>query len=153
MDDDEPTEVGNTRRSTVLIVDDLVPLAMVLRRVLHEHEVTVVTRAEDALDLLASGRSFDVILSDLMMPRMTGMDLYDQLSRDFPWAAERMIFMTGTAFTPAAHAFFDRVANERLEKPFALGAVRAAVAKTAARTISRNSFRADANSSAEPDTP
>ena len=149
--DDEPNEVGNTRRATVLIVDDMVPLAMVLRRVLHEHEVTVVTRAEDALDLLASGRTFDVILSDLMMPRMTGMDLYDELSKGFPWAAERMIFMTGKAFTPAAGAFFQRIANERLEKPFALGAVRAAVAKVAARVNPRTSFGADANLSAEAD--
>jgi CheY-like chemotaxis protein len=140
MHDEKPT----TRRATVLVVDDELPLAMVLRRVLHDHDVAVVTSAADAVAILASGRTFDVILSDLMMPEMTGMALYDELSKQLPSAAERMVFMTGTAFTPEARVFFERVSNERLEKPFALGAVREVVEKVAARSKPRNFCRSDA---------
>jgi hypothetical protein len=42
-----------------------------------------------------------------------------------------MAFMTGGAFTPAARAFLDRVPNDRLEKPFNPGAVRALAQKFA----------------------
>jgi PAS domain S-box-containing protein len=106
------------RRGTVLIVDDEPAVGIVLGRVLRDHDVTVVTKAADALDLLLSGKHFDVILSDLMMPEMSGIDLYDELTRRFPDAAQRVVFISGGACTPAASAFLERVTNERMEKPF-----------------------------------
>jgi FixJ family two-component response regulator len=53
-----------------------------------------------------------------MMPGMSGMDLYGALARQTPKMASRVVFVTGGAFTPEANAFLDRVANERMEKPF-----------------------------------
>jgi CheY-like chemotaxis protein len=97
--------------------------------VLRDHDVTVVTTAQAALGLLISEMRYDVILSDLMMPEMSGMDLYDELARRCPRAAERMVFVTGGAFTSAANAFLDRVPNERIEKPFSAAAVRELVQK------------------------
>ena len=94
---------------------------------LREHDVTLVTSAADALQLVTSGNRYDVILSDLMMPEMSGMDLYEALVVRDPGAAQRMVFVTGGAFTPDAHAFLDRVTNERLDKPFAPKAIRALV--------------------------
>jgi len=86
--------------------------------VLRNHEVTVVTEAQSALDLLATGKDFDVILSDLMMPGMSGMEFHAALSGLHPRMASRVVFVTGGAFTPEANAFLDRVPNERMEKPF-----------------------------------
>jgi PAS domain S-box-containing protein len=105
-------------RATVLVVDDEPAIGLVLRRVLREHDVTVVTTARQALDLLAAGKCFDSILSDLMMPDMSGMDFHAELSRLFPDAARRVVFISGGAFTPGAQAFLDRVPNPRIEKPF-----------------------------------
>lgn len=105
-------------RASVLVVDDEPAVGAVFRRVLRDHDVTVVTTGQAALDLLASGRSFHVILSDLMMSELSGMDFYDLLTRRFPDAAPRVVFVSGGAFTPAAHAFLDRVTNERIWKPF-----------------------------------
>jgi CheY-like chemotaxis protein len=62
-----------------------------------------------------------VILCDLMMPDMTGMDLHAELARKLPEQATRMIFLTGGAFTPRAREFLDEVPNQRLEKPCDLG--------------------------------
>jgi hypothetical protein len=59
------------------------------------------------------------------------MELYDQLLRRQARLVERMVFITGGAFTPAANEFLDRVPNERLEKPFAVPAVRAIVERFA----------------------
>jgi len=49
---------------------------------------------------------------------MTGVDLYEELKRRDPAQADRMIFLTGGAFTPRAREFLSRVSNPKLEKPF-----------------------------------
>jgi len=122
------------RRRAVLIVDDEPAVGVALGRALREHDVTVVTSAQEALDLVVSKRSFDVILSDLMMPGMSGMDLYDELAGRCPQVVERMVFITGGAFTPAGIAFLERVPNLRLEKPFDAATVRTLVQQFGERT-------------------
>src|SRR5579872_2517935 len=109
----EPAE-----RARVLVVDDdpLVgdALALTLR---DEHDVVVVTSGRDALDRLEAGETYDVILCDLLMPVMTGMDLYARLVQSHPEAAGAMIFMTGGAVTPRARAFAASVADRCVPKP------------------------------------
>ncbi len=115
------------RRAAVLIVDDEPAVAAMLGRALRGHDVTIVSSVKDAIAQLDAGREFDAILSDLMMPVASGMDLYDVLTRRFPWAAERVVFVSGGAFTPTAQAFLDRVPNAHIEKPFGVSEVRALV--------------------------
>jgi two-component system cell cycle sensor histidine kinase/response regulator CckA len=105
-------------RAVVLVVDDEPAVGQALRRVLRDHDVTVVTRAQEALELLRAGKFFDVILSDLTMPSMSGMAFYDELTRTFPAAAERVVFVSGASFAPGALAFLLRSGRECIEKPF-----------------------------------
>jgi PAS domain S-box-containing protein len=119
--------VSASARATVLVIDDEPGVGAALRRVLREHDVTVRTSAREALALVAGGQRFDVILSDMMMPQMTGMDLHAELARLSPRDAAGMVFITGGAFTQAATAFLARVPNERIAKPFTAEAVRALV--------------------------
>ena len=84
----------------------------------------VVTSGRAAADLLAEDTRFDVILCDLMMPDMSGMELYAQLKTSAPDLAPRMIFVTGGAFTARAHEFLDSVPNARVDKPFDLDQLR-----------------------------
>lgn len=58
-----------------------------------------------------------MILLDLMMPEMTGAEVYEQLKRLSPDHADRVILMTGGAFTAAAREFLDRVRSPRVDKP------------------------------------
>lgn len=104
--------------AAVLVVDDEPTMGVIFRRVLRDHEVTAVTTAKQALELLESGKHFDVIFSDLMMPEMSGMEFHGELTRRWPHLAARVVFVSGGAFTPDAQAFLDRVDNERLDKPF-----------------------------------
>jgi CheY-like chemotaxis protein len=106
------------RRGHVLVIDDEPLIGNVIRRILHDHEVTVVQRGKDALARIALGGRFDLILCDLMMPEMTGMELHAEIARAYPALTDRMIFLTGGVFSPTAKSFLDRVPNERLEKPF-----------------------------------
>jgi CheY-like chemotaxis protein len=118
-------EQAGGRRGVVLVVDDEPMLGTVIQRMLSgEHEVIVVTSAAKALEFISSGQRFDVILSDLMMPEMTGMDLHAELLRLAPDQAQKMIFMTGGAFTEAAAGFLNSIPNQAVEKPFKRAALR-----------------------------
>ena len=108
----------SAHRPRVLVVDDEAAMGSALKRALHEHlEVVALTSAKQALELISDGEQFEVILSDVMMPEMSGMELHDSLARIAPEQARRMIFVTGGAFTVAAREFLDRVPNPRIEKP------------------------------------
>ena len=58
---------------------------------------------------------------------MIGGELFEEMRRRDPGVAERVIFLTGGAFTAAARAFLDSVPNQRIEKPFDPHHVRALI--------------------------
>ena len=119
---------ATSRRGRILVIDDEPIIGAAIRRALgREHEVHVLTRASDALERLGAGERFDVILCDIMMPEMTGMDLHEAVSNRDPECAARMIFLTGGAFTARAREFLDTVSNLRIEKPFDTQNLRAIV--------------------------
>lgn len=108
-----------SRRGRVLVIDDDVMVGTAVRRTLAaEHDVQTHVNAREALEAIKRGPSFDVILCDLMMPDVTGMDLHAELARVAPEEARKIIFLTGGAFTPRARTFLDEVENQRVEKPF-----------------------------------
>jgi PAS domain S-box-containing protein len=106
------------RRGRLLVVDDNERVAHSFAMRLSDHDVEISLDPRAAADRVLGGDSFDVIFCDLMMPAMTGMDLYAVIARERPKQAERMVFVTGGAFTPAARDFVARVPNAVLEKPF-----------------------------------
>jgi PAS domain S-box-containing protein len=118
-DPPQPAAPARGRRGRVLVVDDEPAVGSAIRRVLSpDHEVRVMTRAEEAREALERGERFDVILCDLMMPQMTGMELHAALERVAPDQARRMVVLTGGAFTEGGRAFLARVALPLVEKPF-----------------------------------
>ena len=120
------------KRPRVLVVDDDPLVAAVSARILARNcDTTVANSGLEASEVLLR-ESFDVVLCDLMMPGMTGMELHALLARRAPEVADRMVFMTGGAFTAAARAFLESVSNRCLEKPFATAELRAAIAAVAA---------------------
>ncbi len=120
-----PTGAPASRRGTVLVVDDENSLAQAIKRYLSlDHDVTAVLSAQSALDLMWAGRRYDVVLCDLMMPQITGMQLAAEVTALDPEQADRMVFMTGGAFTPSAREFLDSTTNLHLEKPFDLKELR-----------------------------
>ena len=65
-------------KSRVLIVDDAIAMRMAVKKLLKEIGFSDFTEAENgrlAFDLIQSGKTFDLILSDHHMPECTGMDL------------------------------------------------------------------------------
>jgi PAS domain S-box-containing protein len=117
-------------RASILIVDDEPNVGSMLAELLGPtHDVTVVRSGEAALRELLGDRGFDVVICDLVMPGMSGMDLYEHIARERPGIEHRFVLMTGGAFTPRARKFLEDVPNHRLDKPFRLEALEAVLAR------------------------
>jgi PAS domain S-box-containing protein len=117
-----------TRHGHVLIVDDDRELADVLAAALRAdgHEVEVAANGLEALELL--GRApFDVILSDVRMPKLDGPGLYRELQERHPHLLERIVFVTGDILGRETAAFLERTRAPHLTKPFDLKQVRRTV--------------------------
>ena len=122
-----PARSGRAR-AHILVVDDEAIVGSFVRRAIGSlHDIDVVQSGREALDRIHAGAPFDLVLCDLMMPQMSGMDLYEEVRKSSPALAERFVFMTGGAFAPKARAFLDAVPNARLEKPFEPSALKAVV--------------------------
>jgi signal transduction histidine kinase/ligand-binding sensor domain-containing protein/CheY-like chemotaxis protein len=114
--------------SRLMVIDDEPLLTTALSRMLEpEHKVEAFTSARKALERLRAGEEYALILCDLMMPEMTGMELHKTLAHEAPGLAERMVFITGGAFTEAGRSFLDATDRPWLEKPFEPEALRASI--------------------------
>jgi CheY-like chemotaxis protein len=108
-------------RLRLLVVDDEIAIGRTLAIALSdEFDVATATSGREALELLGQGDGYDVILCDLMMPDVSGMDVYERIAERRPEMARRFVFVTGGAFTDRARAFVDKVRAPVIEKPFEL---------------------------------
>jgi len=102
----------------VLIVDDELLIGRSLERLLSpDYEVTITTRARDAIEKIEAGAWFDAILSDVVMPEMSGIEFHRWLLDAYPSQAERLAFVTGSAFGDSAVAHLQRSGVRALHKP------------------------------------
>jgi CheY-like chemotaxis protein len=117
-----------TPRGRVLVIDDEEILVHAIERGLAaHHDVTGMSSGVRAVELIRGGARFDVVLCDLMMPQVSGMELYTTVAALDPEQASRIVFVTGGAFTQTARQFLDTTKNRRIEKPFDLRDLRAVV--------------------------
>ncbi len=129
MPNEIPQQSGAQSRPRVLVVDDDAAIGRIVGRLLRgKYDVTTLVSGREALDRLVGGERYDAILCDLMMPEVTGIDIYERLLEVDPPSARSMLFLTGGVFTPRAVEFFQSVDNTRLEKPFDSASLFAALA-------------------------
>jgi PAS domain S-box-containing protein len=122
------------RRGRILVIDDEPGIGAAIRRVLRrDHDVVAATSGREALSVIQSEADFDAVLCDVMMPELTGMELYRVLRAELPALAERVVFMSGGTFTAEAEAFLSEMPNRHIAKPFDPIALRAMVARLITR--------------------
>jgi two-component system, cell cycle sensor histidine kinase and response regulator CckA len=105
-------------RARILVIDDEPLILRSVSRLLRDqHDVEVAVNGNDGLQKIVQDGPFDLIVCDLMMPEMTGMELYNEVRKRSPDTAARFVFLTGGAFTEGARAFLASVDNPKLDKP------------------------------------
>jgi signal transduction histidine kinase/ActR/RegA family two-component response regulator len=106
-------------RRRILAVDDEALLLKAYRRMLCDaHELTTALGGHEALKVLDGGARFDVVLCDLQMPEMSGMELHAAVMERNPALANRFVFVTGGAFSGDARRFLEEAVPAVIQKPF-----------------------------------
>jgi|GEM_PF-1492898 len=127
-----PSEVNEApvERARILLIEDEPGVVRLLTRMLGKGYSLVSTASgKDAQEVVSANPDFDLILCDLMMSPMSGTEFHAWLTQQEPGLANRLIFITGGAFTPKAREYLGRVGVTTLEKPFDAAEVRRRVAE------------------------
>jgi len=135
-----PTPSGPwpTETARILIVDDDRLVRQSYRRILAtDHEVVAVAGGREALERIGAGELFDLVVCDLIMPQMTGMELYARVRKTDPSLAERFLFVTGGTNSDAAREFLSTSGRPWAYKPMTTRKLRAAVADCLAGIVDR----------------
>ena len=116
----------------ILIVDDesgVLRLCEQVLRILPDVEISLEGQSSRAADRITN-ESFDLIIVDIRMPQMTGMELHEHVKARHPELAARFVFVTGGAFADKAAEFLRTTPNPWVEKPFDSQVLRDALVRT-----------------------
>ncbi|MGN6550672.1 MAG: response regulator [Pararhizobium sp.] len=111
----------------ILIAEDEASLRTFVARALHldGHETAEAADGEEGLEKLRSG-AYDLLLSDIRMPVMDGIELAHRTAGEFP--ATKILLMTGYAEQRERADDLVGIVVDVVDKPFTLPAIRSAVA-------------------------
>ncbi|MCA9627490.1 MAG: response regulator [Myxococcales bacterium] len=111
----------SARRARILVVDDEAAIRTTIYRALCDrHDVSLASGPRQALEELANG-DYDQILCDIMMPEMTGPEMFKRVSQSRPDLASRFVFLSGGVLNARLHEFVETTGRDRvLEKPFSI---------------------------------
>jgi PAS domain S-box-containing protein len=114
----------------ILIIDDLPYILNTLGRLLEDEQiVTLALGGREGLHLLETSKTnFDLIITDINMPDVSGIDIYRYIKNKHPEMAKQIIFLTGGSPSKKINNFLGSIKNPCLEKPFTLESLTAAIA-------------------------
>jgi two-component system, cell cycle sensor histidine kinase and response regulator CckA len=114
----------------ILVVDDDPDNLEVLERIFEKnYQVQTALSAPAALEMLGTGNT-DVIVSDIYMPDMDGLEFHRIVARKYPSLGRRFVFFTGGTLKSEMRDYLRTVSNPLLEKPFNFNALLQAVAQS-----------------------
>jgi PAS domain S-box-containing protein len=126
---DVETAVETATGGRALVVEDEADVADTLRELLEREGYSVTVAGDGAAALMAIDRGeYDLILSDLRMPGVSGPDLHARLAETKPHLLERMGFVTGDTLGSSMDDFLRGCGRPVLEKPFTKIGVRCLIA-------------------------
>ncbi len=132
----EPEEPARppASRLRVLVIDDEPHILHYMSATLSAwgHSVAVAQDGDEGLEAATTGE-FDLVITDLRMPRLSGREFFETLRRRNPPMAARIFFSTGDTVRGDTLAFLEMLERPYLHKPFSLSELRALLAAAAAR--------------------
>ena len=122
-----PLGVAMTQKN-ILVADDDMSICSVISSILagNEYKVKVVSNGHEAKELLAD-REYDLLVSDIVMPGLSGMELLDEAKRFNPEMP--VILLTGQASLDLAIDAVNKGADHFIRKPFKNDELRMAINK------------------------
>jgi CheY-like chemotaxis protein len=116
-------EPGGPQRR-LLIVDDEPGIVEVLKEALDSrgYHTETASNGAEALQRIES-QDFDLIISDLCMPEMSGEKLFAVIGERFPHLQDRIVFVTGDTVSAASRRFLDQTGTGWLSKPFDISGI------------------------------
>ncbi len=125
----------------ILIIDDEENILQVLRKALQRegYDTDTVLDANKGLSILSSSE-YDLILCDIEMPRMNGIEFYREIEERLPGMADRILFMTGEILSPNIQKFLHERRVSILAKPFDLPTLYQGVHDALGRSSGEKSF-------------
>jgi len=114
-------EPWQQRGAKILVVDNELSILDFLKRLLTEegYQVETVARAHKALKRLESEK-YDLILLDVKLPGMNGIELYRRIQAMDPALAQRILFITGDVLAKTTRDFFAQTKMPHIAKPFTI---------------------------------
>lgn len=113
-----PPVSDSMARPRVLLIEDEPAVADALRLLIgDEAEIEHAQSGRQAIEVLLRDQRFHLILCDLMMPDMGGIDVHEAIRRARPGVEDRIVFLTGGAFTQRTRDFLRSMPNRTLDKP------------------------------------
>ena len=112
-------EPSGVSRAKILVVEDEPMVQRLLTEILSQegHESAITDNGEDAMARLGS-EDYDVILLDIKLPGISGIELYKQLQKKAKPSARRVIFITGDTMSRDTMAFLSKTRAPYVTKPF-----------------------------------
>ena len=109
-----------TDRARILVVDDEPEILSLLSEVLESsgHRVSTAANGRTALERIARGEVYDLVLLDVKMPEIDGRTVFEELERDHPELARRVIFSTGDVISDDTREFIQASGRPAVMKPF-----------------------------------
>ncbi len=112
----------------ILVIDDEQLLGQTIQLGLEDTmEVELETSGEQGLARLLADETFQLVLCDLSLPDLSGIDIYARVAVDKPELKERFVVMTGGAVSAESRDFLDEYEGPLLNKPFTLSQVEALI--------------------------
>jgi CheY-like chemotaxis protein len=106
--------------AVILAIDDELAILEMLARLLTKrgYRVETANSGEEAVERIALGHDYDVILLDIFMPGQEGKATYEKIVGLRPNLTRRIIFITGDMTVPDTQAFLERTGASHVAKPF-----------------------------------
>jgi DNA-binding response OmpR family regulator len=113
----------------VLLLEDDPMLQAAVKEFLemHFYDVTAVSNGVEGVRAVLNS-DFDIVICDMMMPKLPGDMFYTAIERMRPHLCRRFIFITGHRGNPKITGFINQVRGTMLAKPFRMEALIDAVA-------------------------
>jgi CheY-like chemotaxis protein len=107
-------------KKRILLIDDELMLLLSMQRMLDsEYQVDIAVGGKQALDAIDNtNNAYDLIICDINMPDVTGIDVYLYIHKNYPGIEDRIIFMTGAVLSDEITEFLTRNKNKCISKPF-----------------------------------